>query len=104
MESSLKVSASVMSQNEVELLINNSLLKQEQRIAEKLSNALDVQTNKLTASINNQNEHYSAQIINMNKDITRLEIGLNSVKARLVVWGAACATLGGIIGFFVGNK
>lgn len=96
------------SQREIKLLIDNSLLEQEKRLAKEFRTELEAQTMRLTAAIDKQNQLYSDQIISLNKDVTALEgmvtslkSQLRGIKAQLVVTGTACATLGGLVGFFV---
>lgn len=103
-----KQNMDIASQREIKLLIDNSLLEQEKRLAKEFRNELEAQTLRLTASIDKQNQLYSDQIITLNKDVASLESivtnlkgQLKNIRAQLLVVGTACATLGGFFGFFV---
>lgn len=96
------------SQREIKLLIDNSLLEQEKRITKEFRAELEAQTLRLTAAIDKQNQLYSDQIISLNKDVASLEEvvvnlkgQLKNIHTQLLVVGTACASLGGLVGFFV---
>ena len=97
-----------LTKTEVKLLIDNSLLEQEKRLSKEFRDELDVQTTKLIDAVEKQNKLYSEQIITLNKDIAtlntvveNLKSKINGVRTQVAVVGTACATLGGLIGFFV---
>lgn len=96
------------SQREIKLLIDNSLLEQEKRLSKEFRSELEVQTNRLTTVVEKQNQMYSDQIISLNKDVAalngvidNLKGDIRGIKLQITVVGTACATLGGLIGFFV---
>lgn len=94
--------------DEIKLLIDNSLLEQEKRLSKEFRSELEVQTNRLTSVVEKQNQLYSDQIIMLNKDVATLNSvvdnlkgRISGIKAQMVVVATACATLGGMVGFFV---
>ena len=97
-----------ITKTEVKLLIDNSLLEQEKRLSKDFRYELDAQTNKLISAVEKQNLLYSEQIINLNKDVTalngvvdNLKGRISNIKAQMAIVGTACATLGGLLGFFI---
>lgn len=98
----------ILTKDEVKLLIDNSLLEQEKRLSKEFRDELNTQTEKLINAVEKQNKMYSDQIITLNKDIAKLDsIVLNlqsritGIRTQMTVVATACATLGGLIGFFV---
>lgn len=96
------------SQREIKLLIDNSLLEQEKRLSKEFRSELEVQTTRLTSVVEKQNKMYSDQIIALNKDVAalngvidNLKGNIRGIKTQIAVVGTACATLGGLVGFFV---
>ena len=96
------------SQREIKLLIDNSLLEQEKRLSKEFRSELEVQTSRLTTVVEKQNQMYSDQIIALNKDVAalngvidNLKSNIKGVKTQVAVVGSACATLGGLVGFFI---
>lgn len=94
--------------DEIKLLIDNSLLEQEKRLTKEMRSELETQTNRLTSVVEKQNQLYSDQIIALNKDVAtlngvvdNLKSKISSIKIQMTVVGTACATLGGLLGFFV---
>lgn len=94
--------------DEIKLLIDNSLLEQEKRLSKEFRQELEVQTNRLTSSIDKQNGLYAGQIVELNKDIVKLngvvdtlKSRVSGIRAQMVVVATACTTLGGLIGFFI---
>ena len=97
-----------LTKNEVKLLIDNALLEQEKRLSKEFRDELDVQTDKLINAVEKQNKLYSDQIIDLNKDVAtlnnvveNLRSKVNGVRLQVTVVGTACATLGGLLGFFI---
>ena len=96
------------SQREIKLLIDNSLLEQEKRLSKEFRSELEVQTSRLTTVVEKQNQMYSDQIISLNKDVAalngvidNLKGNIKGIRTQVAVVGSACATLGGLVGFFV---
>lgn len=94
--------------DEIKLLIDNSLLEQEKRLSKEFRTELENQTNRLTNSIDKQNGLYAGQIVELNKDIATLNTvvdnlkgRISGIKAQITIVGTACATLGGLFGFFI---
>lgn len=97
-----------LTRDEVKLTIDNSLLEQEKRLNREFRSELEVQTNRLTSVVEKQNQMYSDQIISLNKDVAalngvidNLKSNIRGIKVQITVVGTACATLGGLLGFFV---
>lgn len=97
-----------LTKTEVKLLIDNSLLEQEKRLSKEFRDELDLQTDKLINAVEKQNKLYSDQIIALNKDVAtlntvveNLKSKVNGVRLQVTVVGTACATLGGLLGFFI---
>ena len=97
-----------LTKTEVKLLIDNSLLEQEKRLSKEFRDELDLQTTKLIDAVEKQNKLYSDQIVTLNRDIAtlntvveNLKSRVNGVKAQITLVGTACATLGGLFGFFI---
>lgn len=97
-----------LTKTEVKLLIDNSLLEQEKRLSKEFRDELDLQTDKLINAVEKQNKLYSDQIIALNKDVAtlnsvveNLKSKVNGVRVQMGVVGTACATLGGLLGFFI---
>lgn len=96
------------SQREIKLLIDNSLLEQEKRLSKEFRSELEVQTARLTSVVEKQNLMYSNQIVELNKDVATLNTvidnlrnNIKGIKTQMTVVGTACATLGGLVGFFI---
>lgn len=96
------------SRMEIKLLIDNSLLEQEKRLSKEFRSELEVQTSRLTTVVEKQNQMYSDQIIALNKDVAslngvidNLKGNIRGIKTQMTVVGTACATLGGLVGFFI---
>lgn len=97
-----------LTKTEVKLLIDNSLLEQEKRLSKEFRDELDLQTDKLINAVEKQNKLYSDRIIALNKDVAtlntvveNLKSKVNGVRLQVTVVGTACATLGGLLGFFI---
>ncbi len=97
-----------LTKTDVKLLIDNSLLEQEKRLSKEFRDELDLQTDKLINAVEKQNKLYSDQIIALNKDVAtlntvveNLKSKVNGVRLQVTVVGTACATLGGLLGFFI---
>jgi hypothetical protein len=81
----------------IKLIIDNSLLEQEKRISKTINDTLS-----------EQNRTYMTEIISLTKELTKLSgrVDAHDTKIKsfpiLVSWvAAACAALGGLVGFFV---
>lgn len=87
--------------NSFELLMNNMLLKQEQRMSENFTAKLDLQTEKITKTVHDQNQLFSGNIITLTRDVAKLEEKIKVQNVKMVTLAAAATVLGGIVGFFI---
>jgi hypothetical protein len=81
--------------------MNNMLLKQEQRMSENFTAKLDLQTEKITKTVHDQNQLFSGNIITLTRDVAKLEEKIKVQNVKMVTLAAAATVLGGIVGFFI---
>lgn len=87
--------------NSFELLMNNMLLKQEQRLNDNVTAKLDAQTEKITKTVHDQNQLFSGNILSLTRDVAKLEEKVRVQNVKMVTLAAAATVLGGIVGFFI---
>mgnify|MGYP000860343091 CR=1 FL=1 len=87
--------------NSFELLMNNMLLKQEQRLNDNVTSKLDAQTEKITKTVHDQNQLFSGNILSLTRDVAKLEEKVRVQSVKMITLAAAASVLGGIVGFFI---
>jgi len=87
--------------NSFELLMNNMLLKQEQRLNDNVTSKLDAQTEKITKTVHDQNQLFSGNILSLTRDVAKLEEKVRVQNVKMITLAAAASVLGGIVGFFI---
>ncbi len=97
-----------MDNPDIKLLIDNSLLQNNERITEKFRTDLDRSIDKMAKTVTESNGQFLSQLATVIEkqgaqaaEIVSLKLKISGMWAKMIAIGAACATIGGFLGVMI---
>lgn len=97
-----------MDNPDIKLLIDNSLMQNNERITDKFRTDLDRSIDKMARTVTESNGQFLSQLATviekhgkLDARVSATEAKVTGIWAKMIAIGAACATIGGLLGVII---